>query len=87
MNASNDRKKLKLQTQVGFFAFSLASLLSSTTEGLPIFLQERKFLRRETSRGAYRFYFLCHIKHPGVPSFPIDRDSSLDHSSVLASRT
>ncbi|KAK2665868.1 hypothetical protein Ddye_004442 [Dipteronia dyeriana] len=44
----------KLQTQIGFFAFSLTFLLSSTTEGLPIFLQERKMLMRETSRGAYR---------------------------------
>ncbi|KAK3184004.1 hypothetical protein Dsin_031290 [Dipteronia sinensis] len=44
----------KLQTQIGFFAFSLTFLLSSTTEGLPIFLQERKILMRETSRGAYR---------------------------------
>ncbi|KAJ0054499.1 hypothetical protein Pint_02402 [Pistacia integerrima] len=54
MNACNDPKKSMLQTQVGFFAFSLTFLLSSTTEGLPIFLQERKILMRETSRGAYR---------------------------------
>ncbi|XP_073006833.1 ABC transporter G family member 10 [Typha latifolia] len=43
-----------LQARVGFFAFTLTFLLSSTTEGLPIFLQERRILQRETSRGAYR---------------------------------
>ncbi|OMO98863.1 ABC transporter-like protein [Corchorus capsularis] len=44
----------KLQTQIGFLAFTLTFLLSSTTEGLPIYLQERRILMRETSRGAYR---------------------------------
>ncbi|XP_010923191.1 ABC transporter G family member 10-like [Elaeis guineensis] len=48
MNVAN------LQARVGFFAFSLTFLLSSTTEGLPIFLRERRTLQRETSRGAYR---------------------------------
>ncbi|KAG6499497.1 ABC transporter G family member 10-like [Zingiber officinale] len=43
-----------MQARVGFFAFSLTFLLSSTTEGLPIFLRERAILQRETSRGAYR---------------------------------
>lgn len=43
-----------LQARVGFFAFSLTFLLSSTNEGLPIFLRERRILQRETSRGAYR---------------------------------
>ncbi|XP_021719219.1 ABC transporter G family member 10-like [Chenopodium quinoa] len=45
---------LELQTRLGLFAFTLTFLLSSTTEGLPIFLQERRILMRETSRGAYR---------------------------------
>lgn len=54
MNAYNDPRRMKLQTQIGFFAFSLTFLLSSTTEGLPIYLEERKILMRETSRGAYR---------------------------------
>ncbi|KAF5744062.1 White-brown-complex ABC transporter family [Tripterygium wilfordii] len=54
MHAANDPKRNKIQTQVGFFALSLTFLLSSTTEGLPIFLQERRILMRETSRGAYR---------------------------------
>ncbi|KAJ6975669.1 hypothetical protein NC653_031486 [Populus alba x Populus x berolinensis] len=54
MNAMNDSKRHKLQSQIGFFAYSLAFLLSSTTEGLPIFLQERRILKRETSKGAYR---------------------------------
>ena len=53
-NEVNDPSKFKLHTQIGFFAFSLTFLLSSTTEGLPIFLQERRILMRETSRGAYR---------------------------------
>jgi ABC-type multidrug transport system ATPase subunit len=54
MDVMNDSKRHKLQTQIGFFAYSLAFLLSSTTEGLPIFLQERRILKRETSKGAYR---------------------------------
>lgn len=54
LNAGNDVGPLALQTRLGFFAFSLTFLLSSTTEGLPIFLQERRILMRETSRGAYR---------------------------------
>lgn len=54
MNVNNDPKRFKLQTQIGFFAFSLTFLLSSTTEALPIFLEERRILMRETSRGAYR---------------------------------
>ncbi|XP_047336471.1 ABC transporter G family member 10 [Impatiens glandulifera] len=54
MNIGNDPSRFSLQTQLGFFAFSLTFLLSSTTEGLPIFLQERRILMRETSRGAYR---------------------------------
>ncbi|PQM34592.1 ABC transporter G family member 10 [Prunus yedoensis var. nudiflora] len=54
MNAANDPRRAKLQTQIGFFAFSLTFLMSSATEGLPIYLQERRILMRETSRGAYR---------------------------------
>ncbi|GMI99318.1 ATP-binding cassette G10 [Hibiscus trionum] len=54
MNAASDSMRSKLQTEIGFFAFSLTFLLSSTTEGLPIYLQERRILMRETSRGAYR---------------------------------
>lgn len=49
---SNERKKV--QNQIGFFAFTLTFLISTTTEALPIFLQERRILERETSRGAYR---------------------------------
>ena len=51
---SNDPHRFKLKNQVGFFAFSLTFLLSSTTDGLPIYLQERRILMRETLRGAYR---------------------------------
>ncbi|XP_058100758.1 ABC transporter G family member 10 [Magnolia sinica] len=54
MNVGGNGGQAALQTRVGFFAFSLTFLLSSTTEGLPIFLQERRILMRETSRGAYR---------------------------------
>ncbi|KAI3939594.1 hypothetical protein MKX01_038549 [Papaver californicum] len=57
MNANNDSsKQVAIQTRVGFFAFTLTFLLSTTTEGLPIFLQERRILMRETSRGAYRVF-------------------------------
>ncbi|CAI9089255.1 OLC1v1023795C1 [Oldenlandia corymbosa var. corymbosa] len=51
---SNANKTSSLQSQIGFFAFTLTFLLSSTTEALPIFLQEKRILTRETSRGAYR---------------------------------
>lgn len=54
MNVGNKQDRVVLQTKIGFFAFSLTFLLSSMTEGLPIFLQERRILMRETSRGAYR---------------------------------
>ncbi|KAJ8568006.1 hypothetical protein K7X08_020728 [Anisodus acutangulus] len=55
-NTYTNPKNLELQSQVGFFAFSLTFLLSSNTEALPIFLEERRILMRETSRGAYRIY-------------------------------
>ncbi|KAF5480576.1 hypothetical protein F2P56_001315 [Juglans regia] len=42
------------QERVGLFAFILTFLLSCTTEALPIFLQEREILMRETSCGSYR---------------------------------
>ncbi|CAN4104225.1 unnamed protein product [Withania somnifera] len=54
MNVDNNLGQVALQTRLGFFAFSLTFLLSSMTEGLPIFLQERTIFMRETSRGAYR---------------------------------
>ncbi|GAB2231031.1 hypothetical protein Droror1_Dr00027318 [Drosera rotundifolia] len=53
-HTSNEQGQLSLQSRLGFFAFTLTFLLSSTTEGLPIFLQERRIVMRETSRGAYR---------------------------------
>ncbi|KAE9613482.1 hypothetical protein Lal_00016346 [Lupinus albus] len=40
--------------RLGLFAFSLSFLLSSTVEALPIYLQERCVLMKESSRGAYR---------------------------------
>ncbi|KAK3161287.1 hypothetical protein QOZ80_1BG0075180 [Eleusine coracana subsp. coracana] len=43
-----------LQSRLGFFAFTLTYVLTSTTEALPVFLHERRVLDRETSRGAYR---------------------------------
>ncbi|KAK7272575.1 hypothetical protein RJT34_29259 [Clitoria ternatea] len=54
LNVGSKQSHVVLQTRSGFFAFSLTFLLSSTTEGLPIFLEERRTLMRETSRGAYR---------------------------------
>ncbi|CAA2997296.1 ABC transporter G family member 5 [Olea europaea subsp. europaea] len=42
------------EEKVGLFAFILTFLLSSTTEALPIFLQEREILKTETSCGSYR---------------------------------
>ncbi|KAM5574471.1 ABC transporter G family member 23 [Rosa sericea] len=40
--------------RLGLFAFSLSFLLSSAVEALPIFLQERRVLMKEASRGAYK---------------------------------
>ncbi|KAL3632283.1 hypothetical protein CASFOL_025267 [Castilleja foliolosa] len=51
---TNAFKRGKVQNQLGFFAFTLTFLMSSTTEALPIFLQERRVLTKETSCGAYR---------------------------------
>ncbi|XP_022751987.1 ABC transporter G family member 5-like [Durio zibethinus] len=42
------------EEKVGLFAFILTFLLSCTTEALPIFLQEREILMKETSCGIYR---------------------------------
>ncbi|KAL1823164.1 hypothetical protein ACET3Z_009942 [Daucus carota] len=54
MNANKDHDTVKLHTRLGFFAFNLSFLLSSSIEALPIFVQERRILMRETSSGAYR---------------------------------
>ncbi|GMH23975.1 hypothetical protein Nepgr_025818 [Nepenthes gracilis] len=40
--------------RAGLFAFILTFLLSCTTEALPIFLQEREILMKETMSGSYR---------------------------------
>ncbi|XP_065859544.1 ABC transporter G family member 10 [Euphorbia lathyris] len=50
----NKGKAATLQSELGFFGFTLTFLLSSTTEVLPIFLQERRIVMHETSRGGYR---------------------------------
>ncbi|KAK1361555.1 ABC transporter domain-containing protein [Heracleum sosnowskyi] len=42
------------EERVGLFAFILTFLLTSTIEALPIFLQEREILMKETSCGSYR---------------------------------
>ncbi|XP_020225693.1 ABC transporter G family member 5 [Cajanus cajan] len=42
------------EEKVGLFAFILTFLLSNTTEALPIYLQEREILMKETSSGSYR---------------------------------
>lgn len=54
INAFGKSDNKKVQNQVGFFAFTLTFLISSTTEALPIFLQERRILMKETSIQAYR---------------------------------
>ncbi|XP_062120302.1 ABC transporter G family member 8-like [Humulus lupulus] len=43
-----------IEKRFGLFAFTLTFLLSSTTETLPIFINERPILIRETSSGVYR---------------------------------
>ncbi|XP_047333309.1 ABC transporter G family member 5-like [Impatiens glandulifera] len=43
-----------VEERIGLFAFILTFLLSSTTEALPIFLQEKEILMKETSSGSYR---------------------------------
>lgn len=52
LNVGNSQQGI--QERLGFLAFTLTFFLSSTTEALPIFLQERQILMQETSRGAYR---------------------------------
>lgn len=46
--------KSGIEKRLGLFAFTLTFLLSSTTETLPIFINERPILIRETSSGLYR---------------------------------
>ncbi|CAH9123511.1 unnamed protein product [Cuscuta epithymum] len=46
--------KSGIQKRLGLFAFTLTFLLSSTTETLPIFINERPIVLRETSSGVYR---------------------------------
>ncbi|XP_059304710.1 ABC transporter G family member 4 [Lycium ferocissimum] len=46
--------KAGIEKRFGLFAFTLTFLLSSTTETLPIFINERPILLRETSSGVYR---------------------------------
>ncbi|CAA7060284.1 unnamed protein product [Microthlaspi erraticum] len=43
-----------IEKRFGLFAFTLTFLLSSTTQTLPIFIDERPILLRETSSGLYR---------------------------------
>ncbi|KAI3964077.1 hypothetical protein MKW92_035875 [Papaver armeniacum] len=45
--------KQGVDKRFGLFAFTLTFLLSSTTEALPIFINERPILLRETSTGLY----------------------------------
>lgn len=46
--------KTGIEKRLGLFAFTLTFLLSSTTETLPIFINERPILLGETSSGVYR---------------------------------
>ncbi|XP_057463050.1 ABC transporter G family member 8-like [Actinidia eriantha] len=52
INIGFDKKGV--EKRLGLFAFTLTFLLSSTTETLPIFINERPILLRETSSGVYR---------------------------------
>ncbi|KAJ4954888.1 hypothetical protein NE237_011671 [Protea cynaroides] len=47
-------EKQGIEKRLGLFAFTLTFLLSTTTETLPIFINERAILLRETSSGVYR---------------------------------
>ncbi|KAF3432915.1 hypothetical protein FNV43_RR24017 [Rhamnella rubrinervis] len=47
-------EKEGIEKRFGLFAFTLTFLLSSTTETLPIFINERPIILRETSSGVYR---------------------------------
>ncbi|KAJ0612062.1 putative ABC transporter, AAA+ ATPase domain, ABC-2 type transporter [Helianthus annuus] len=49
-----DMDLLGAQERVGLFAFILTFLLSTTVEALPVFLQEKEILMKETSCGSYR---------------------------------
>ncbi|XP_023731515.1 ABC transporter G family member 5 [Lactuca sativa] len=49
-----DMDLIGAQERVGLFAFILTFLLSTTVEALPVFLQEREILMKETSCGSYR---------------------------------
>lgn len=49
-----DDDRMGAEGRVGLFAFILTFLLSCTTEALPIFLEEREILMKETSCGSYR---------------------------------
>ncbi|CAN1751398.1 ABC transporter G family member 8 [Linum perenne] len=46
--------KQGIEKRFGLFAFTLTFLLSSTTETLPIFINERPIILREASEGLYR---------------------------------
>ncbi|KAF8020361.1 hypothetical protein BT93_G0918 [Corymbia citriodora subsp. variegata] len=43
-----------IEKRFGLFAFTLTFLLSTTTEALPVFINERPILLQETSSGVYR---------------------------------
>ncbi|KAI4304802.1 hypothetical protein MLD38_040269 [Melastoma candidum] len=48
------RDETGVAERLGLFGFSLSFLLSTTVEALPIFLQERRVIMKESSRGAYK---------------------------------
>ncbi|KAL2620685.1 hypothetical protein R1flu_000890 [Riccia fluitans] len=54
LRLGKDHALVGASERIGFFGFTLSFLLTSTTEGLPIFLGERHIVMRESSRGAYR---------------------------------
>ena len=54
MNISGGSRMATEADRLGFFAFTLTFLFSSTMEALPIFLRERDIVEMESRRGAYR---------------------------------
>lgn len=51
---NTDKNEEGLRERQVYFAFTVAILVFTSTEAMPVFLMERRIFIRETSRGAYR---------------------------------
>ncbi|CAM6119140.1 unnamed protein product [Calypogeia fissa] len=51
---NSDKDEEGLRDRQVFFSFTIAILVFTSTEAMPVFLMERRIFIRETSRGAYR---------------------------------